>query len=325
MNAAEDFEKTADWYRRFANYDARGQSALFESWARGVADDRPVLALLSELPLPKQQPNLLFACARLVGCPLVDYAEWREWVIEHWARVSAEMRVRSTQTNEPRRCAVLLPLLARIEGPIALLEVGASAGLCLVPDRFSYSYDGRRLDPASGPSPVLLECATTGNPPIPTAMPEIVWRAGLDLNPLNVNDADDLTWLETLIWPEQQARLGRVRAAAEIVRADPPLLVRGDAIDDLPDLVAQAPTDATLVIVSSASIVYLMPAPRARFIEYVRALDATWISNEGAGIVPVAAAALDGRTPPVAGQLLLSLNERPQAFTGPHGDRLDWL
>ncbi len=325
MNAAEDFEKTVHWYRWFAENEAPGRSELFGGWARGVADDDELLALLGELPRPKRQPNLLFACSRLVGCPLAPFAEWREWLIANWSAVAAQMRVRGTQTNEPRRCAVLLPVLAQVAGPIALLEVGASAGLCLYPDRYSYSYDGRRIDPADGPSTVLLECATTGNPPIPDALPEIAWRAGIDLNPLDVNDADDTNWLETLIWPEQHERLARIRAAMDIVRADPPRIVRGDAIDDLPALVATAPADVALVVVSSAAIVYLMPEPRARFIDYVRSLDATWISNEGAGIVPGAAAALRGRQSPVVGQMLLSVNEVPKAFTGPHGDRLDWL
>jgi hypothetical protein len=325
MNAAEEFATTADWYRRFAEIEAPGRSALFEEWAHGVAEDATILELLTELPRPKRQPNLLFACSRLVGCPLVAYAQWREWLLDHWADVRAEMLVRATQTNEPRRCAVLLPLLAQVDGPIALIEVGASAGLCLYPDRYSYSYDGRRLDPPTGPSTVLLECATTGDPPIPNRMPQIVWRAGLDLNPLDLGDAGDTLWLETLVWPEQHERRARIRSASEIVRADPPRIERGDAIDDLPALVAQAPSEASLIIVTSAAIVYLMPEPRARFIEYVRSIDATWISNEGAGIVPVAAAALDGRQPPVPGQLLLSMDERPLAFTGPHGDRLDWL
>jgi hypothetical protein len=325
MNAAEDFEKTVGWYRWFAEFEARGRSNLFEAWAWGVADDAEVLDLLAELPRPKRQPNLLFACSRLLGCPLGSYAGWREWLVANWPAVSAQMRVRGTQTNEPRRCAVLLPLLAQIPGPIALLEVGASAGLCLYPDRYSYSYDGRRIDPVDGPSTVLLECATTGDPPLPDALPEIGWRAGIDLNPLDLTNVDDTTWLETLIWPEQHERRARILAAMEIVRTDPPRIVRGDAIDDLPALVAQVPGDLALVVVSSAAIVYLMPEPRARFIDYVRSLDAAWISNEGAGIVPVAAAALHGRTAPVAGQMLLSLNEVPKAFTGPHGDRLDWL
>jgi hypothetical protein len=325
MNAAEDFAKTVNWYRWFAGHEAPGRSALFEEWAIGVAEDAEVLERLAELPRPKRQPNLLFACARLVGCPLGPYSEWREWLLANWSAVSAEMRVRGTQTNEPRRCAVLLPLLAQVEGPIALLEVGASAGLCLYPDRYSYSYDGRRVDPVDGPSSVLLECATTGNPPIPTALPEIVWRGGIDLNPLDLTSDDDTNWLETLIWPEQHERLARIRAAMDIVRADPPRVMRGDAIDDLPALVAEAPTNVSLVIVSSAAIVYLMPEPRARFIDYMRSLDATWISDEGAGIVPVAAAALGDRVSPVVGQMLLSRNEKPFAFTGPHGDRLDWL
>ena len=325
MNAAEDFDKTVQWYLRFAELEARGQSAIFEDWALGVAGDTHVIELLGELPRPKRQPNLLFACSRLLGCPLAPYPEWRDWVLANWADVSAQLRLRGTQTNEPRRCALLLPVLAQVAGPIALLEVGASAGLCLYLDRYSYSYDGRRVDPIDGPSTVLLDCVTTGNPPIPSVLPEIAWRAGIDLNPLDLNDPDDTNWLETLIWPEQHERLARIRAARDIVRADPPRIVRGDAIDDLPALVAEAPTDATLVLVSSAAIVYLMPEPRARFIDYVRSLDATWISNEGAGIVPVAAAALYGRVSPVVGQMLLAVNEEPQAFTGPHGDRLDWL
>jgi hypothetical protein len=325
LNSAEDFEKTVTWYRWFAENEAPGRSALFEEWAYGVAGDAEILNLLGQLPRPKRQPNLLFACSRMVGCPLAPFAEWREWLVLNWDAVASQMLVRGTQTNEPRRCAVLLPALAQVPGPFALLEVGASAGLCLYPDRYSYSYDGRRIDPADGPSTVLLECATTGNPPIPTALPEIAWRAGIDLNPLDLANPDDTAWLETLIWPEQHERRDRISGAMDIVRADPPRIVRGDAIDDLPALVAEAPAGIPLVIVSSAAIVYLMPEPRAHFIDYVRSLDATWISNEGAGIVPAAAGKLDGRVPPVTGQMLLSVNENPLAFTGPHGDRLDWL
>ncbi|HEY4266565.1 MAG TPA: DUF2332 domain-containing protein [Galbitalea sp.] len=318
-------DTTAGWYRRFADIEAPGQSAIYEDWARGVAADQEILDLLLGLPLPKRQPNLLFACARLVGSPLARYDEWRDWVVAHWTQIAAEMRVRATQTNEPRRSAVLLPVLAQLEGPIALLEVGASAGLCLYPDRYSYSWDGTRLDPPTGPSSVLLECAVTGEPPLPTEMPQIVWRAGLDLNPLNVNDASDTHWLETLIWPEQAERLARIRAAIQIVRADPPRLVRGDAVDGLPALVAEAPRDATLVVVTSASIVYLAPDARARFIDLVRSLDAHWISNEGRGIVPVAAVAIGQREAPSPDEFLLALDEHPLAWTGPHGQRLDWI
>jgi hypothetical protein len=315
----------ASRYQRFAEIEAPGQSAIFEKWASGVADDPEVLQLLTELPTPKQQPNLFFACSRLLGCPVATYPEFREWVIANWDAVSAQMLVRATQTNEPRRSALLIPPLGLIDGPIALLEVGASAGLCLYPDRYSYLYDGRRLDPVGGPSSVLLECETTGNPPIPERMPQIAWRAGIDLNPLDLTNDDDVNWLETLIWPEQDARRERIHAAIEIVRADPPRIVRGDGIDDLPALVAEAPPELTLVIVDSASIVYMMPEPRARFIEYVTGLDARWISNEGRGIVPSAAEGLGQTGARELSEFVLAMDGRAIAFTGGHGQRLDWL
>ena len=108
----------------------------------------------------------------------------------------------------------------------------------------------------------------------------MVWRAGLDLNPLDVTDPADLRWLEALIWPEHAHRRARLRAAAARVAADPPLLVRGDLVDDLPALAAQAPAEATLVVFHT-SVLYQVPPPRREaFIAVARALPGHWIANE---------------------------------------------
>lgn len=320
--------ETADWYRRFGEIEAHGNSPIFERWANGVATDDDILTLLETLPLQKRQPNLVFACARLLGAPLGDYDGLRRWLLDNWAAVADEALKRSTQTNEPRRCATLLPALSLITGPLALLEIGASAGLCLYPDRYSYRYDGGDiLDPADGRSAVLLESATTGRVPVPTSLPEIVWRAGIDTNPLDVRSDDDMRWLQTLLWPEQHERLLRVRAAIEIARDDPPRLVRGDAIDALPALVAEAPDDATLVIVVSAVLVYLVAADRQRFVDTVEATGSDWISLEGYGALPKVSAAIPGPQPANNGKgtFALALNQKPLAWTGAHGQFLDWL
>ncbi len=58
------------------------------------------------------------------------------------------MAERSTQTNEPARCATVLPVLAQLPQPLALLEVGAAAGLCLLPEYYAYDYGGVRIDRA---------------------------------------------------------------------------------------------------------------------------------------------------------------------------------
>ena len=313
---------TAEWYRTFARGEARGRSPVYEGWASGIADDPELLARIDELPETLRQPSLVFAVARLFGAVEGDFGGFRSWLVDNWPRVRAGVAVRLNQTNEPGRCASLMPALAALTGPLALLEVGASAGLCLYPDRYSYCYDDRPvIDPEDGQSPVLLRCQTNGAVPLPERLPEVVWRAGIDLAPLDVDDAGDRLWLETLAWPEEHARRERIRSAIGIARADPPLLVRGNATDALPGLAAQAPSGVTLVVITSGVLVYLPFLERQRFIAEVRALGVHWLSLEGIGVLPRVREAL----PADVGGFVLALDEHPLAFTGPHGQSLDWL
>ena len=365
---------TSDWYTRFAA-EARGESALYTEWAEGVAVDAPVLDILERLPRPKRQPPLIFAVSRLLGAPVEGYPVWREWVLAHADELVAEALQRTTQTNEPRRAAALVPLLAAIADqtagiaaqaaagtaagtaaraaagtdatPLALVEIGASAGLCLYPDRYSYLFDGVRLDPADGPSPVLIECTTLGEPPTPMlhvpqtqstpqrqstlqTLPPIAWRAGLDLTPLDVTNVDDMHWLETLVWPEQHSRRERIREAITIARADPPHLVAGDAVRDLAALVssaAAAAPDATVVVITVGVLVYLSVAERAAFVAAVSELDVRWISLEGPTVLPGVAAQLPPRAvdAPDSAPFVLALDGTPVAFCAPYGHVLHWI
>ena len=223
-------------YAEFAAREARGVSPSYERLADAVSRNDELLGLIGTLPEAKQQPNLFFGVVRLLGGPVGDPAAFHDYVTAHWPAIATEMRARATQTNEPGRCAVLLPVLATLPQPLALLEVGASAGLCLYPDRYAYRYG----DHTVGSGEPVLECTLTGMAP-PERVPRVVWRAGLDLNPLRVTDPADVAWLDALIWPEHEHRRARLRAAAAIAAADPPLLVRGDLAADLPALAAQAP------------------------------------------------------------------------------------
>src|SRR5690606_8447977 len=98
------------------------------------------VALIDTLPPGKRQPNLVLAAARWHGAS-GGYDDLRRVLLTRWHDVAATVRARATQTNEAGRCATLLPFLARLPQPLALLEVGASAGLCLLPDRYSYRFD----------------------------------------------------------------------------------------------------------------------------------------------------------------------------------------
>lgn len=313
---------TSEWYETFAMREAAGSSPVYERLARAVAFSEPVVELLDSLPQAKRQPNLLFASARLLGAPLESQQAFEGWVTTNWDELSGTMLRHSTQTNEPLRCATLLPVLATLTGPLALLEVGASAGLCLYPDRWSYQYGDELVGDPAAPR---LTCEPRGPFKAPSGVPDVAWRAGLDLNPLRVDDPDDVSWLDALIWPEHQERRARLKEAVEIARREPPLLVQGDLSMDLAELAALAPKDATLVIFHSAVLTYVTPKEREWFVVEVSALPGHWIANEGAHVLPDVTARVPSVQKDTEHRFLTSLDGVPVAWSSPHGQSIELL
>lgn len=312
----------AERYSRFARDEAPGRSALYADWAAGVATDTAVAAILGRIPATHRQPPLVFAVARMLGAPERPYREWSEWVGAHADELVAECARRSLQTNEPLRCAALLPALSGIEGPIALLEIGASAGLCLYPDRYSYRYRGGiDLDPLDGVSTVVLESGVSGDPPL--RMPEVVWRAGIDLAPLDATDAEDRRFLLSLVWPGEQGRAARIEAALDIAAADPPLLVAGDATDPavLGGLAARAPSGATLVVTTPGVLPHIPRAGRERLFETIAAMDAVWVSIDPPALHTQWRPAVD---PTAWGGFVLGRDGVPLAAVDPLGAFVEW-
>ncbi len=317
---------TASWFRWFASSEVRGASPCLEQWAEGIAEDQALVALIDELPEPNRQPNLVLAAARFVGIPPTGFDRFRERFIADWPAIRAVALGRRTQTNEVGRCAVLVPLLAALPQPLALLEVGASAGLCLYPDRFSYVYgDGPQIDPEWGPGASVLPCATSGPVPVPACLPEIAWRTGIDLDPVDIGNVDEARWLEALVWPEQGFRRDRLKAASEVARAEPPTLIAGDLLSTLEATAATAPSDATLVVFHSAVLAYVDVDDRAIFARLVQGLPGHWIANEGAGVLPYPDAVLPVPSHPTRSAFVIALDGVPVAHAGPHGEWLDWF
>jgi hypothetical protein len=309
-------------YARFARDEAPGRSELYAQWARRVAADDALAALLARIPDTHRQPPLVFAVTRMLGAPEADADTWATWVAAHADDVVAEAGRRSIQTNEPLRCAALLPALSLVRGPIALLEVGASAGLCLYPDRYSYRYATasgvRSLDPLDGPSPVVLASSLVGDPLL--EMPEIVWRAGVDLQPLDARSPLDRAWLTGLVWPGETGRAARIAAALDIAAADPPRIVAGDGADALAELAASAPADATLVVTTPGVLAHVPRARRGAVIAAARAAG-RWITlddpplHEGWSAMPS----------PRPGGFALALDGDVLAAVDPLGASVEWL
>ena len=309
-------------YLDFATY-AAGDSPCFEEWARGVAVDEEVLAWLGTLPALKRQPNLVFAAARWHGAPApASYDALRAVLVEQEPAVRATVMARATQTNEVGRLATLVPVLGLVEGPLSLIEVGASAGLCLFPDRYDYSWPlAGALWGSGGP---VLTARASGPLPVPAAHPLVAWRGGVDLNPLDVSDADATAWLENLVWPEQDERRARLRAAIEVARREPPLLRRGDLFDHVEGLVEEASPHGTPVVFHSAVIAYLEEPARRRFHDLMTSLVAQgrcrWISNEGRRVLP----RVTGDRDVPSGRFVTALDGVPVAWSHSHGHTIEW-
>ncbi|MEM8591440.1 MAG: DUF2332 family protein [Pseudomonadota bacterium] len=141
------------------------------------------------------------------------------------------------QTNEVRRAAVLIAaghwLTARFGKPLIVSEIGASAGLNLNWDFFCLEAAGRILGPQG--SPVRLEPEWRGE--AATLCPAYVAEAkGVDLRPIDVSDEAAALRLQSYLWPDQQDRLARTRAAIDVFLAPDTeaILEAGDAVAWLP-------------------------------------------------------------------------------------------
>lgn len=317
----EGSARLAQTYADFAEKEARGRSPLYVEICLGVAKDAEWLKRLATLPKDKRQPNLLLAAVKYLHGTARDWPHFRALVVEDWERIAQIIAERRTQTNEPARCATLLPLLAALPQPLALLEVGASAGLCLLPDFYSYEYDGHFVAASQGGGAPLFHCAVNDATPLPGKNVEVAWRAGLDLNPLDPASEDDASWLRALVWPGEGRRERLLEEALTVARQAKPRVIKGDLRTDLAALAAEAPRDATLVVFHTAVLAYVTePADRLAFAQSVRATGAQWISNESAALT-----GWTGETPAVWGDFVLALNGRPKAHTDAHGTRVLWM
>jgi hypothetical protein len=171
------------------------------------------------------------------------------------ARYTAEQRV---QTNEVQRAWALLPAFLTVADgrPLDLLELGPSAGLNLVFDRYRYRYStggwgsgGLELagDDAALPPPAELFAREL----------EVARRRGVDLAPVDATTERGARLLQSFVWADQTERLERLRRAIDALRSAPPELIRGDYVELLPSLLADRVPGAQLVVFQTASTMYL--------------------------------------------------------------------
>ncbi|MBQ0905246.1 DUF2332 domain-containing protein [Micromonospora sp. U21] len=288
MTRAEELTKLAEHFRQSGG--TFKASPLYRALCEVIADDERTLELLVHRR-PGQQPSfLLFGAAHhlllsgvqhdlgdfypsVVGTPARDPAAagpvFLDFCRSHGEQVEELIGTRLVQSNVVRRVLALRFALAAlrdvVDGPMHLVEVGASAGFHLHVDRYRYRLGGRVF--GAPDARVTVESEWRGDGPAPdlTHLPEIGSRTGVDLHPVDVLDPDQRRWLRALVWPEDRPAAGLLDAALKQAVAEPVRIIAGDAVDVCPDLGRQLPTGEARLVFHSATRMHVPAERRAAF------------------------------------------------------------
>lgn len=239
-----------------------GRSPLYAELCRRFATDPNVAAILESPPHWDAPLRLLSGLHSLV---LTGEASWDSVdvaLVEHQGFLRHCVAERAVQTNETQRCWMLLPcfleVIRRAEPTsIDLIELGPSAGLNLVWDRYRYRYEAGTWGASDAP----LELHGEERRPIPAELlqvsPEIGSRVGIDINPIDLTDDESALLLKSFVWADQTWRLPQLDAAIASLREDPPELLRADLADELPKLLSARRPDSLTIVWQTAALIYL--------------------------------------------------------------------
>ena len=260
-------------FRQFARRECRGSSSLYEHLAERIADDAELLRLAAHSSGGQPVPNLFLGAVHylLLGGirhpaaeyypSLVDdprepteaFVEFKAFCERYAHEIIPILKNKLVQTNEVRRCAYLYPSFCHIYKvtgkPLALIEIGTSAGLQLLWDQYSYSYrTGRTYGARQSPLEIDADIRGASFPFLFEQSPPVTSRIGLDLHINRIADPENYLWLRALIWPEHQERVRCFERAAACLSGQPLELIEGDGVALLPSVASGAAKDATLCI-----------------------------------------------------------------------------
>ncbi|MDF0728467.1 DUF2332 domain-containing protein [Cytobacillus sp. S13-E01] len=187
--------------------------------------------------------------------PKESFPHFRDFCSKYKDQIISILKEKMVQTNEIRRCGYLYPSFSyvynKVKKPLALIEIGTSAGFQLLWDKYSYSYYSDEVY-GKMESNVYIKSEIKGEnlPTFSKKIPPVFNRYGLDLHINDLSNIEDSLWLNSLIWPEHKERRALFEQAFGCVmnNKDELNLIEGDGLELLPRIIEQIPTDSIICI-----------------------------------------------------------------------------
>ena len=274
--------RVEDYWSYFADEARKSGSALYGFLAERIGRDERLKALAARARPGQPRANMLLGavhCLLLSGHRhlLADYypslggsktvlegepfALFVDFVGQHEAELATLIESRTTNTNEVGRSALLHPgfcyLHAQAPAPLALIEIGPSAGLNMLWDHYGVRYwrGGVEVLAIAPDAGLVVDCELRGaRLPVCGPTPKVAQRLGLELNPNDLEDQRNRDWLCALVWPEHVERLNRLKAAISLRRKMHLDIVQGDALETLMGAIAATPPSATVCIYHTVAL-----------------------------------------------------------------------
>jgi hypothetical protein len=239
---------------------------LYAQLCRRYADDPVATEIVGADPEWDAPLRLLGGLHYLV---LAGQAGWDDPLAEHRDFLREFVATQGVQTNEVQRSWVLVPLLLRVAqrtgaDSVDLVELGPSAGLNLVWDRYRCVYEAGEWGPEDAPLHLTGEERRQVPLELLARRLQVRGRVGIDRAPIDVTTEEGARLLRCFVWAGQDDRLDRLDRTIEALRADPPRLIRGDFVDQLPQVLAAQPHDGLTVVFQTATLGYVGGEGRAR-------------------------------------------------------------
>jgi hypothetical protein len=322
---------------------------LYARFAQGVAGDEELQALAANARPEQPYANILFAAVHFLLLRGDDHPLRRHYPdLNGGKRIEDEdpfplfqdfcasrrdallplIRTRITNTNEVGRSAVLntgfRTVAAQAGGPLHLIEIGPSAGLNLIWDRYRvrYTRGGETFATDVPNASLTLDCELRGErvPPHGPA-PAVASRVGLELNPVDLSNPDDRDWLRALVFPDRVERVARLEAALAAYKDVKPEIRIGNALDLLPDALAAVPKDGVACVYHTFVTYQFSDAMRRALYDVLTVAGLrreVWcLSNEGF---------IHNQNPLTLWRYHDGVREETLlAYTQPHGAWIEWL